>query len=269
MRAEKHLSVLALSAVLPMLAGCSSVTNIASLITNPDDPTRPDRVVAVPNATPKHESPCRYGNMPSYSVLGKTYQPMRSAVGFTEKGIASWYGPNFHGKPTSCMEEYDMYKMTAAHKTLPLPSYVEVTNLDNNKQVVVRVNDRGPFHEGRIIDLSYAAAWKLGIVKKGTAPVRIRVVTPEDAPPVAQQLPYLQFGLFSTQANAEALKREVTEKVIAVRPSVAAPVEARKTTHKSRTLYQVLLQPYHNELDIESIKLQLTQMGIEGVIKKR
>mgnify|MGYP003957380199 CR=1 FL=1 len=92
-----------------------------------------------------------------------------------------------------------MYKMTAAHKTLPLPSYVEVTNVENNKKVVVRVNDRGPFHEGRIIDLSYSAAWKLDVIKKGTAKVKIRVLTPDDAPPMAQQLPYIQFGLFLTR----------------------------------------------------------------------
>ena len=265
---QARVKILLLLIPVTLLSGCSTVSHVASMLTPPTDPTRPDRVVATPNAVPKHEPLCKYGNMPSYKVLGKSYQPMRSAVGFTETGIASWYGPNFHGKPTSCMEEYDMYKMTAAHKTLPLPSYVEVTNLENNRQIVVRVNDRGPFHEGRIIDLSYSAAWKLDVIKKGTAKVKIRVLTPDDAPPVAEQLPYIQFGLFSDKKNADALQRKVALQIVAVRPNVAAPVEVRPTTSGGRTLYQVLVQPHHNEQAIDSIKQQLVQMGIDGVIKK-
>lgn len=254
---------------LTLLAGCSNVARIASIVAPDDDPTRPAREVAAADAVPKHEPLCKYGNMPSYTVLGKSYQPMRSAVGFTETGIASWYGPNFDGKPTSCMETYDMYKMTAAHKTLPLPSYVEVTNLENNRKIVVRVNDRGPFHEGRIIDLSYSAAWKLDIIKKGTAKVRIKVLTPDDAPPVAQQLPYIQFGLYANKKSADALRFKVEQSIIAVRPSVAAPVEVRSTSNGGRTLYQVLVQPHHNEQAIDSIKQQLVEMGIEGIIKKQ
>ena len=131
---QTQLKPLLLLTPLVLLSGCSTVSQIASIIATDDNSTRPAREVAAANAIPKHEPLCKYGNMPSYKVLGKSYQPMRSAVGFSESGIASWYGPNFHGKPTSCMEEYDMYKMTAAHKTLPLPSYVEVTNVENNKR---------------------------------------------------------------------------------------------------------------------------------------
>ena len=133
----------------------------------------------IEDAVPKDEPKSRYGNPSSYEVFGKRYHVMQSADGFTEKGVASWYGSKFHGQRTSSGETYDMHIMTAAHKSLPLPSYVEVTNHSNNRTAIVKVNDRGPFHEGRIIDLSYAAATRLGVAKTGTAPVSIRVVTPD------------------------------------------------------------------------------------------
>ncbi len=117
-----------------------------------------------------------------YEVFGQRYYPMTSAIGFTQKGLASWYGPKFHGNKTSIGETFDMYKMTAAHKTLPLPSKVRVTNLENGKQIVVRVNDRGPFVKDRIIDLSFAAAKALGLDKKGTELVAVEVL----ASPVGQ-----------------------------------------------------------------------------------
>lgn len=135
-------------------------------------------VDAIPEPEVKHEPPSRYGNR-TYSVLGKRYQVRDSARGYVEEGRASYYGRKFHGRRTSNQEVYDMYAFTAAHKTLPLPSYVRVTNLDNGKSVVVRVNDRGPFHAGRVIDLSYAAAAKLGFVKEGTARVEVRALVPE------------------------------------------------------------------------------------------
>ena len=127
----------------------------------------------IPDATVRNEPPSRYGNR-SYSVLGKRYQVLGSAEGYDEVGMASFYGNKFHGRRTSNLEVYDMYAMTAAHKTLPLPSYARVTNLDNGKSVVVRINDRGPFHPGRIIDLSYAAAVKLGYRDKGVARVEVK-----------------------------------------------------------------------------------------------
>jgi rare lipoprotein A len=140
-------------------------------------PNEPDTVPSdipdvdrIPEPTPRSEPKSRYGNR-SYSVLGKRYHVLESAEGYDEVGIASFYGNKFHGRRTSNLEVYDMYAMTAAHKTLPLPSYARVTNLDNGKSIVVRINDRGPFHAGRIIDLSYAAAVKLGDRDKGTARV--------------------------------------------------------------------------------------------------
>ncbi len=129
------------------------------------------------DAVPANEPLSRYGNPPSYEVRGKSYKVMKSNRNFVQKGEASWYGTKFHGRRTSSGEEYDMYAMTAAHKRLPLPTYVEVTHLGNGRKVIVKVNDRGPFHEGRIIDLSYAAARKLGIAGSGTGPVEIRAIS--------------------------------------------------------------------------------------------
>ena len=125
---------------------------------------------------PKLEKYSKYGNPKSYKVFGKRYYTKRTHIGYSEEGIASWYGKKFHGRLTSSRETYDMNKLTAAHKSLPIPCYARVTNLSNNKSVVVRINDRGPFKKGRIIDLSYAAAKKLGIVLKGTAKVHVETI---------------------------------------------------------------------------------------------
>ncbi|WP_303902158.1 septal ring lytic transglycosylase RlpA family protein [Thiohalomonas denitrificans] len=132
----------------------------------------------IPDAVPHFEPKSRYGNPESYVVSGKRYRVSDRADAFVERGLASWYGTKFHGRRTSSGEVYDMYKMTAAHKSLPLPTYVEVTNLLTGRSVVVKVNDRGPFHDDRIIDLSYAAARKLEITRSGTAPVEIRAIEP-------------------------------------------------------------------------------------------
>ena len=125
---------------------------------------------------PKVEKYSKYGNPKTYKVFGKKYKTLDNHIGYTEEGIASWYGKKFHGKLTSTREVYNMYKLTAAHKSLPIPCYVKVTNLDNNKSIIVRVNDRGPFKKGRIIDLSYAAAKELDIVSKGTEKVYVEAI---------------------------------------------------------------------------------------------
>lgn len=132
----------------------------------------------IQDAIPKDVAPSKYGNPGSYEVFGERYHVMASNKNFSQKGVASWYGTKFHGQRTSSGETYNMYAMTAAHKTLKIPAYVEVTNTANGRKAIVKVNDRGPFHDGRIIDLSYAAATKLGVAATGTAPVTIRVVTP-------------------------------------------------------------------------------------------
>lgn len=126
--------------------------------------------------TPKVEKYSKYGNPKTYKVFGVQYKPLKSHIGYSEEGLASWYGKKFHGRLTSTREKYDMYKLTAAHKTLPIPCYVKVTNLKNGKSLIVRVNDRGPFKKGRIIDLSYAAAVKLDIVTEGTEKVHVEAI---------------------------------------------------------------------------------------------
>jgi rare lipoprotein A len=150
----------------------------------PESVTPPPIPGSVPDAIPRVEPRARNGNPPFYEVFGKRYYVLSSGVGYWERGVASWYGPGFHKVRTSTGEPYDMYGMTAAHKTLPLPAYVRVTNLQNGRSVVVRVNDRGPFVGNRIIDLSYSAAAKLDMLRNGTAMVDIRTIDPSVPPPV-------------------------------------------------------------------------------------
>ena len=138
----------------------------------------------VPDAVPRVEPRSRNGNPPFYEVFGKRYYVLSSSSGYWERGVASWYGPGFHKERTSTGEPYDMYGMTAAHKTLPLPAYLRVTNLQNGRSIVVRVNDRGPFVGNRIIDLSYTAAAKLDMLRNGTAMVELRSIDPAAPPAV-------------------------------------------------------------------------------------
>jgi rare lipoprotein A len=162
----------------------------------------PANLADIPDAQPKAEPLHRYANRP-YVVFGRQYVPLAQAGGFRQRGIASWYGRRFHGQKTASGESYDMYAMTAAHPTLPIPSYVRVTHVASGRSVVVRVNDRGPFHASRIIDLSYAAANRLGFVQAGSAEVQIEAVA---AP---EQAVYLQLGAFRTRENAETLQERV------------------------------------------------------------
>jgi rare lipoprotein A len=215
------------------LAGCSAlVTAPPQPTTRIPAPTPTDRPTDLPpdapsplppDAVPRAEPRSRYGNPASYEVFGRRYFVMADSRGFRERGTASWYGPGFHGERTSSGEPYDMYAMTAAHKTLPLPAYVRVDNLTNGRSVVVRVNDRGPFVGDRIIDLSYSAAARLDMLRNGTASVEITVLeaAAADAPlsppadsaaPVTVALPvptiagqYIQAGAFSSRDNAQRL----------------------------------------------------------------
>jgi rare lipoprotein A len=160
-----------------VLAGCATGRH------GPDGPPADTDIdlAAIPDAVPEDGPPSRHGDPDRYAAHGKNYQVLKNANGFSQTGLASWYGRQFNGARTASGEPYDMYAMTAAHKTLPIPTWVRVTNLANHKQVVVKINDRGPFNSDRIIDLSYAAARKLGIVAHGTARVRIQTVTPATA----------------------------------------------------------------------------------------
>jgi rare lipoprotein A len=167
------------SLLLVLLAACSSTPPRSGGYYKDDGPDAnpPGNLASVPDAVPRSEPLHKFANNP-YTVFGKRYVPLASVQPFSERGTASWYGKRFHGQKTSSGEAYDMYKMTAAHPTLPIPSYVRVTHVGNGKSVIVRINDRGPFHGGRIIDLSYVAAYKLGYVGAGSAQVQIEAVVP-------------------------------------------------------------------------------------------
>lgn len=243
---------------------------------------------SVPNAVPRDEPRSRYGNPSNYVVFGKTYHVMSDAEaeGFTQEGLASWYGTKFHGRRTSSGEPYDMYKMTAAHKELPLPSYVRVENIDNGRSVIVRVNDRGPFHDGRIIDLSYAAALKLGVVSTGTAPVKIEVLAPgapsgernrassaagnsfpeaavtseeiKNTTSPVQAVPpeddwYVQLAAFSSEDNAMAFK-------IRLETSGLRPVQIAPDT--AAGIFRVRLGPYPGKSAANETAMQLAALGI-------
>ena len=218
----------------------------------------------ISDAVPEAVAPSKYGNPKSYTVLGKTYHVRDSADGFKQKGVASWYGRKFHGKRTSSGEDYNMYAMTAAHKTLPIPVFVEVTNTDNGRKTIVKVNDRGPFHDGRIIDLSYAAATKLGVAKTGTANVSIRVVVSEadkkqrksvpivDSPLTGSDKLYVQVAAFVTEKNAQQqLKKLQAEGFFDVR--------LHTESKKGKTVYRVRIGPLPSEHVAKNILSQLEE----------
>ena len=206
-------------------------------IVPPESLTAPPMPDSVPDAMPRIEPRSRYGNPPFYDVFGKRYYVLSSSVGYWERGVASWYGPGFHKVRTSTGEPYDMYGMTAAHKTLPLPAYVRVTNLQNGRSVVVRVNDRGPFVGNRIIDLSYTAAAKLDMLRNGTALVEVRAIDPSTPVPVmASTSPLPATGSQAAAVPAPANTPPLTAPPVttapaavalaAVSPSTVAPVAA-------------------------------------------
>ena len=213
---------------------------------------------------PKAEPRARYGNKSPYSVLGKTYTVLPEADGYIERGISSWYGAKFHGYMTSSLEPYDMYQFSAAHKSLPLPSYVRVTNLDNGKSVVVRVNDRGPFHENRLIDLSYAAAVRIGVWPKGTGLVEVRAITADDAPvprasaaaPADARGPriYLQLGAFADRANAERVEQGMRREKI-------GPVSIETTRINDREIHRVRLGPMATVEAADALGARVERLG--------
>jgi rare lipoprotein A len=171
----------------------------------------PANLSEVPDAVPAAEPLHRHANRP-YTVFGKGYVPLSALGPHRERGLASWYGKKFHGRKTSSGEVYDMYKMTAAHKTLPIPSYARVTSLSNGRSVVVRINDRGPFHGERIIDLSYAAAHRLGYIQAGSAMVEVESILPDDTRESAGGH-YVQVGAFSSRENAEDFRGRVAREL--------------------------------------------------------
>ncbi len=199
----------------------------------------------IPDAKPVPTKKSKIGNPKSYTVFRKKYDVLHSSKGYKEKGKASWYGKKFHGYKTSNGETYDMYSMSAAHKTLPLPTFVRVKNLENGRSIIVKVNDRGPFHDDRIIDLSYAAASKLGILAKGTGHVEIEAIDPE----IRQPKQYLQIAAFKNQANAKKLALQLQS------ISLDHPVEIRQHKSNKNPLYLVHIGPIADE----SMVLQLRE----------
>lgn len=221
----------------------------------------------VADAVPRVEPRARYGNHSPYEVFGRKYYVLPSSEGYHERGIASWYGSKFHGRRTSSGEPYDMHLATAAHKSLPLPTYAEVTNLDNGRKVIVKINDRGPFKDGRIIDLSYGAALRLGMTGTGTARVDVRAIDVEaharraapepqqPSPAVAQHAEagtWLQAGAYGRREGAEELAGRL-------RRADLQPV----SIHDGGNLFRVWLGPYSSTAEVESVIRKAIELGFE------
>ena len=276
---RKRIAIVAITVAALTMAACSGSTVRDSA---------PSGSAAVPDLpgdpVPQPEPRSRYGNGPIYEVLGQTYRVMDSSSGYRERGVASWYGKKFHGRLTSNREPYDMYAMTAAHKTLPLPTYVKVRNLRNDKSIIVRVNDRGPFVHNRIIDLSYAAAMKLDMVRDGTSLVEVtaisfdepagdrpvRIVEPAE-PPATGQAPargpgqqttaqhdleiFVQVGAFGAPANAERRRSALSSGGIS-----DAFIVADETS--TPPMYRVRIGPIGSVEDYDALVLKLETLGI-------
>jgi rare lipoprotein A len=202
----------------------------------------PANLGQVPDAVPRAEPLHRYANRP-YTQLGRDYVPLTRIEPFRQRGLASWYGKMFHGRPTASGEPYDMYAMTAAHPTLPIPSYVRVTHVGNGRSVVVRINDRGPFHPGRIIDLSYAAAHRLGYIQAGHAQVELEAIVPGVGPQAGDI--YLQVGAFSSRENAESLRARVAKELAGLRQRIEVLLAGN--------LWRLQVGPYDSQDDARPV----------------
>jgi rare lipoprotein A len=227
----------------------------------PAAPAPPAGVNNIPDVVPRVEPRSAHGNPPFYDVLGQRYYVLASADGYLERGVASWYGPTFHGGNTSSGEPYDMYGMTAAHKTLPLPCYARVTNLRNGRSIVVRINDRGPFVANRLIDLSYTAATRLDMLREGTTLVEVRALSPsvpdELTRSVAQPPPvlYVQAGAFADQQNAQRLLARLQAAGLE-RAFIALPLQS------GAHLYRVRLGPVESVAQFDELTARLAALGI-------
>ncbi|WIO74821.1 septal ring lytic transglycosylase RlpA family protein [Porticoccaceae bacterium LTM1] len=249
------------AAALLSLLGCSTAPSERNPYYADDRPPaqRHLDLGAISDAVPKVEPVTRAGNKNPYTVLNKTYHLLDDNAGYKERGVASWYGTKFHGKKTANGETYDMFAMTAAHKTLRIPAYVKVTNLDNGRQVIVRVNDRGPFLHDRIIDLSYAAAKKLDIADRGTGRVEVEAIDPvafhQPAKEPAQAAlagDYLQVGAFASVDSARAMKLRVQQ-------HTQYPVVVQNLSDTQVSLYKVLIGPVSTPADQQWLRRLLNE----------
>ena len=274
------------AALMLVCVGCAEAprrvapppTRVPVLATAPT--TAPD-AGTIPDAIPRSEPRSVRGNPASYEVYGQRYVVLANAAGFIERGVASWYGPDFHGKNTSSGEVYDMYAMTAAHKTLPIPCYARVTNLSNQRSIIVRINDRGPFVANRIVDLSYTAAARLDMLRNGTAFVELVVLTPGEnsaawplsaqaaelpAPPpatapvtvpatLAASGMYMRVGTFASRDNALKLQSRLQAAGIADALLVAT----------DSSLTRVRIGPLASVDEYDTLMARLTALGIRSV----
>jgi rare lipoprotein A len=245
-----------------VLGACSSLRKEPqdgppSVVDRPEIPLPADQV-------PRVEPLSKYGNPSSYVVFGKTYHTLPSSQGFVQRGIASWYGKKFHGRLTSSREPYDMYGMTAAHTQLPLPTYVQVTNLKNGKQVVLRVNDRGPFHGNRVIDLSYTAAMKLDIVKEGTGLVEVRALDPRNYRH-AQNRTVNSSGNASVKTESVAKAAEPVDEVIAEKQVAYVEDDSAITVSAKGPQVYVQVGAFGERENANQLKNQLSSLNIGEV----
>lgn len=225
----------------------------------------PPDLNAIPDAVPRAEPRSRSGNSSQYSVFGVSYRVLEKAAGYRERGGASWYGKKFHGHTTASGERYDMFAMTAAHKTLPLPSYVRVTHLGNGRSVVVKVNDRGPFHKGRIIDLSYAAAARLDMLTSGSAQVEVTALVPgeqplqhrsQDTASAAAAPGFLQVASFIDPINAVNLREELSQRKL-------GPTAIWTESEGEMTWHRVVVGPFADTAVAHAAVAELRQRGLE------
>ena len=257
-----------------LLASLLFLSLLSACISRPVQDSAPDgsAPARLPgDAVPRAEPRSRYGNGPYYKVNGATYKVLDSSYGYRQRGVASWYGKKFHGRMTSSQEPYDMYAMTAAHKSLPLPTYVRVRNLKNNRSIVVRVNDRGPFVDNRLIDLSYSAALKLDMVRDGTSLVEVTAISFDQGPPATQRSAavtrttsasaepaadiFVQVGAFGEVSNAR--RRHAL-----LRNGGIGPAFVHEDRSSSPTLYRVRIGPIANVIQYDSIVEELQRLGI-------
>ena len=215
----------------------------------------------IKDAIPKIE-PINNSTKKPYKVFGEKYVPMTKIIPYKEKGYASWYGKKYHGNKTSIGETYNMYEMSGAHKTLPLPSYLSVRNLKNNKEVIIRLNDRGPFLKDRIVDLSYAAAYKLDIIEKGSEFVEIELINPEKySPENLDQSSFLQVGAFKDYLNGQALLNKIN--------TLDFSNEFESKIIKINDLFHVLIGPISDNISLLEIKEKLeTEYSLSVYVKK-
>ena len=278
-RSPRSLVLPALLVALLLVSGCSGIPLIGESPSSgssggyyggdrppPEWTVDPD---SIPDAVPRHEPLSATGNQP-YTVFDQQYRPLASAKGYVQSGTASWYGKKFHGRRTSSGEPYDMFAMTAAHPVLPLPSYVRVTNLDNGRSVVVKVNDRGPFLHDRLIDLSYLAAHKLDIARHGTGRVEVRAVTPDDSStpnqpddsagthqPIAGQGGeiLIQVGAYALRDNARSMRQLLKRAGYRV-----APLVDHLHADGERWLYRVRVGPFANREQAQVARQRLESL---------